>query len=69
MQPSKITILGDFFDCQIYRGRLYLWTLSGDIYTYDWNGIIGSLETDTSVSMTLMVSGIALGRRNRVFGL
>ena len=33
MQPSKITILGDFFDCQIYRGRLYLWTLSGDIYT------------------------------------
>ena len=46
MQPSKITILGDFFDCQIYRGRLYLWTLSGDIYTYDWNGIIDSLETD-----------------------
>ena len=26
MQPVKITIKGDYYDCQIYRGRLYLWT-------------------------------------------
>lgn len=29
MQPIKITLAGDYFDCQIYRGRLYLRTFNG----------------------------------------
>jgi hypothetical protein len=43
MQPLKISILGDYFDCQIYRGRLYLWTFDGDLKVYDWNSLVKSL--------------------------
>lgn len=43
MQPAKITIKGDFIDCQIYRGRLYLWTMRGTLCTYDWNAFIDSI--------------------------
>ena len=43
MQPLKISILGDYFDCQIYRGRLYLWTFDGDLKVYDSNSLVKSL--------------------------
>lgn len=42
MQPVKITIRGDYFDCQIYRGRLYLWTFNGDLKVYNWNDLVRS---------------------------
>jgi len=40
MQPLKITIYGDFWDCQIYRGRLYLWYTDGSIGVYDWDKLV-----------------------------
>ena len=43
MQPLKITIKGDYYDCQIYRGRLYLWTFNGELKVYDWNSLVQSL--------------------------
>lgn len=43
MQPLKITITGDFWDCQIYRGRLYLWSLDGGLKIYDWHELIDSI--------------------------
>jgi len=43
MQPIKLTIQGDYYDCQIYRGRLYLWTFDGDLKVYDWNELVESL--------------------------
>lgn len=46
MQPAKISIIGDFIDCQIYRGRLYLWTLDGTLCTYNWNDLVDSLYDD-----------------------
>lgn len=49
MQPLKISIKGDYYDCQIYRGRLYLWDFDGSLKVYDWTSIIQSLikkETD-----------------------
>lgn len=46
MQPAKISIIGDFIDSQIYRGRLYLWTLDGMLCTYNWNDIVDSLYED-----------------------
>ena len=46
MQPAKISIIGDFIDSQIYRGRLYLWTLDGTLCTYNWNNIVDSLYND-----------------------
>ncbi|WP_294290846.1 hypothetical protein [uncultured Chryseobacterium sp.] len=43
MQPIKIEIEGNYFDCQIYSGRLYLWTFNGDLKIVDWNGLVNSL--------------------------
>ena len=54
MQPVKITIKGDYYDCQIYRGRLYLWTFDGDLKVYNWNDIVQSfIKKDTDkIAMT-----------------
>jgi len=54
MQPIKITIKGDFYDCQIYRGRLYLWTFDGDLKVYNWNKLVQSfIKTDSDkIAMT-----------------
>lgn len=43
MLPVKLTIFGDYFDCQLYRGRLYLWTFNGSVKTYNWNSVIQKL--------------------------
>lgn len=43
MQPIKITIEGDYLDCQIYRSRLYLWTMDGLLKVYNWSSLINSL--------------------------
>lgn len=54
MLPVKITIKGDYYDCQIYRGRLYLWTFDGDLKVYNWNQLVQSFikkETD-KIAMT-----------------
>ncbi len=53
MQPVKITILGDFIDCQIYRGRLYLWTFDGSIQVYKWNELVNSLSDDENEKLPL----------------
>lgn len=51
MQPAKISIKGDFIDSQIYRGRLYLWTMDGSLCTYNWNNIVDSLFQDDKDSL------------------
>ena len=38
--------MGNYIDCQIYRGRLYLWTYKGTLCTYDWNRLVDSLISD-----------------------
>lgn len=40
MQPLKISLLGNYYDCQLYRGRLYLWTFEGELRIYDWDQIV-----------------------------
>ena len=40
MQPLKITLYGNYYDCQLYRGRLYLWTFDGDLRIYDWDRVV-----------------------------
>jgi len=54
MQPVKITIKGDYYDCQIYRGRLYLWTFDGDLKVYNWNELVQSFIKNDSdkIAMT-----------------
>ena len=41
--PAKIIIEGDYWDCQIYRGRLYLWTFNGDLSVYNWDELVNSI--------------------------
>jgi len=54
MQPVNITIDGNYYDCQIYRGRLYLWTFDGVLKVYDWNELVQSfIKKDTDkIAMT-----------------
>ena len=40
MRPYKLyKIKGDFFDCQLYKGCLYLWDMDGKLCVYDWGAI------------------------------
>ncbi len=40
MQAVTVTLAGDFWDVQIYRGRLYLWDVDGRIAIYNWDAIV-----------------------------
>ncbi len=40
MQPIRLVIPGDYWDSQIYRGRLYLTTMEGGTFVYDWDRAI-----------------------------
>lgn len=40
MQPLRISLYGNYYDCQLYRGRLYLWTFDGDLRIYNWDQIV-----------------------------
>lgn len=42
VDPIKIVIKGCYYDSQIYRGRLYLWTLEGVLEVYNWNKLINT---------------------------
>ena len=42
MQALKLTLPGDYWDVQIYRGRLHLWTMAGSILTLDWERLVES---------------------------
>lgn len=53
MQPVKITIYGDYIDCQIYRGRLYLWTFDGKLKVYKWYDLVNSLPKSERDILTL----------------
>lgn len=40
MKPYQLyKILGDFFDCQLYKGYLYLWDMDGLLSVYNWGAI------------------------------
>ena len=40
MQPLILSIPGDFWDVQIYEGRLYLWHYDGRLSVYDWEKLV-----------------------------
>jgi hypothetical protein len=43
MQPVTLTIPGQYWDSQIYRGKLFLFGRDGSIRTLDWDRLIGTL--------------------------
>lgn len=55
MQPLKITIRGNFWDVQIYRDRLHLWDMNGDLSIYNWEESLEPLfSQDTSLKLPLI---------------
>lgn len=53
MIPAKITIEGNYWDVQIYRGRLYLFTINGAIRTIDWNKLMSSIRVEQYIKIAL----------------
>ena len=37
---ERLSIQGDFFDCQLYGGMLYLWTFDGSLQVYNYTAIL-----------------------------
>ena len=37
---ERLSIHGDFFDCQLYGGMLYLWTFDGSLQVYNYAAIL-----------------------------
>ena len=58
MQPIKISILGNYWDSQIYRGRLYLWDMEGKIITVNWDSLIDSIISNPNEKLAFMCSFI-----------
>lgn len=54
MQPLKIVLLGNYYDCQLYRGRLYLWTFDGQLRVYEWERIIDKVIERSSDWLTYL---------------
>ena len=44
MSPLKLIVPGRYWDSQIYRGRLHLFGMDGDILTLDWDRLIDGLQ-------------------------
>lgn len=53
MQPLKITIPGEYWDSQLYRGRLYLFGAHGDIQEINWDTVVDSLAVDKPLRLAL----------------
>ena len=53
MQPLVLSIPGDFWDVQIYRGCLYLWHYDGRLSVYDWERLIELAYPGASQSLSV----------------
>ena len=53
MQPLKLVIEGEFWDSQIYSGRLYLFKSDGSIKTVDWDMLINKWKLKKSLHLPM----------------
>jgi hypothetical protein len=53
VQPLTLTIPGEYWDSQIYSGRLYLFGRSGDIRTVDWDRLIGEWRIEEELRLPM----------------
>jgi hypothetical protein len=54
MQPVKITIPGSYWDSFIYKGRLYLFGIDGDIRSIVWNDLTSMLKVPDKVKIAFI---------------
>jgi hypothetical protein len=53
MQPIRLVIPGDYWDSQIYRGRLYLTSMDGGTSVYDWDHAVELMIHQDSDRLTV----------------
>ena len=44
MQTLKVNTPGEYYDSQIYDGKLYLWQIDGSILTLNWNKLVEGIK-------------------------
>lgn len=58
MQTVKITLLGKFWDSQIYMGRLYLFGLEGDLRVMNWDSLAEEIRIPSYLHYPFIASFI-----------
>ena len=53
MSPLKLIIPGRYWDSQIYRGRLHLFGMDGEILTLDWDELIDNLRVEDRLRLAV----------------
>lgn len=43
MQPLRLSLEGNYWDSQIYSGRLYLWDMDGALTVLNWDSLVDSI--------------------------
>jgi hypothetical protein len=70
MQALKLTIEGEYWDSQIYSGRLYLFHVDGSVATIDWERMVSEWNVDPDLRIALLCafshSDYLYGRQLRV---
>ena len=65
MSFLKVTIPGDFWDVQIYRGKLYLWTMDASVITLDWSHLVDQIAQR---AISPLATRFGLGRGEILYG-
>lgn len=45
-----ITIIGDYFDCHVYKHKLFLWDMCGYLSVYNWNTLLAESKGENVIS-------------------
>src|SRR5207249_4327200 len=53
MQPLKLVIPGQYWDSQIYAGRLYLFERDGSLRTINWDRLIKTWGIENSLRLAI----------------
>lgn len=53
MHALKVIVPGEFYDSQIYNGRLYLWEIDGSLITIDWDKLVGKINVSEELEIAL----------------
>jgi hypothetical protein len=51
MRPVTLSIPGEYWDSQLYRGKLFLFTRDGRIRTIDWDRLIDSFRLNRNLQL------------------
>jgi hypothetical protein len=60
------SIKGDYFDCQLYAGNLFLWTYMGVLKVYNFNKILSYFRCGDKVISEYTLNNFLVGRVERM---